>query len=286
MKVELHCHTNISDGSYSFNEVVDSAQKEKVSHLAITNHDTTRGLNEMMIQGKERGIEIIPGIEISAYDCKRQTRVHILGYFIEPGHSALEDLCSPLLEQRHQACLTMVRHLIEAGYAITLDQVMKFAEGGTGIYKQHIMHALIEQGYTTTIYGELYRKLFSRGMNGEEPGIAYIPMKYVDAKLAIQAIGQAGGVSVLAHPGQYHNFDAVPELVESGLQGIEAWHPLHSPDDEVKAQEYALEYDLVVTGGSDFHGYYGEKEVLLGSKSPGISCVDELRERTNMRFTR
>ncbi|MFM1652177.1 PHP domain-containing protein [Brevibacillus sp. B_LB10_24] len=284
MKVELHCHTTVSDGSFTFDEVLDMALKEDVGCLAVTNHDTTKGLDEMMILGKERGIEIIPGIEVSAYDFIRKTRVHILGYFIEPGHSALTSLCRPLLDKRQQASLAMIHNLVEAGYTITLEQVMKFAEGGTGIYKQHIMHALIEQGYTTAIYGELYKKLFSRGQNGEQPGIAFIPMEYVDAKSAIQAIRAAGGVPVLAHPGQYHNFDAIPELVESGLQGIEAWHPLHGPDDEVKAQEYAMEYDLVVTGGSDFHGFYGEKDVLLGSKSPGMACVNELKERKEMRI--
>ncbi|WP_409342844.1 PHP domain-containing protein [Paenibacillus sp. MBLB4367] len=284
MKVELHCHTKRSDGSFTFEEVLELALKEKISHLAVTNHDTTGGLAEMMSLGKERGIEIIPGIEISAYDFKRQTRVHMLGYFIEPGHAALEALCSPLLVKRHEASLIMIDKLIEAGYSITLEQVMKLAEGGTGIYKQHIMHALIKQGYTSTIYGELYKKLFSRGRNGAEPGIAYMPLEYVEASAAIAAIRQAGGVPVLAHPGQYGNFDAVPELVESGLQGIEAWHPLHGPDDEVKAQEYGLEYDLVVTGGSDFHGFYGEKFVTLGSKSPGLVCVHDLLKRKEIRI--
>lgn len=279
MKVELHCHTRLSDGSYTFEEILELAAKNNVSHLAITNHDTTAGLHDMQNLGKQKGIEIIPGIEISAYDFKRSRRVHILGYFIEPGHAAIERLCNPLLNNRHQASLVMIEKLIQAGYNITQEQVMKFAEGGTGIYKQHIMHALIEQGYTTSIYGELYKTLFSRGQNGSEPGIAYMPMEYVAASAAIAAIREAGGVPVLAHPGQYGNFDAVPELVACGLQGIEAWHPLHGPDDEVRAQEYALEFDLAVTGGSDFHGFYGEKETTLGCNSPGIICVHDLLVR-------
>jgi predicted metal-dependent phosphoesterase TrpH len=279
MKAELHCHTNLSDGSFTFDEIIKLALKEDVSHLAITNHDTTKDLEDMVRKGKERGVQVIPGIEISAFDFKRNTRVHILGYYIDPGHSAIEAICGPLLERRHQGCCTMVSRLMEAGYSITLEQVAKYAQGGTGIYKQHIMHALIEQGYTTTIYGDLYKKLFSRGQDGEGPGIAYIPMDYVDAKAAIHAVLQAGGVPILAHPGQYRNFEAVPELVESGLQGIEVWHPLHGPNDEVNAQEYALKYDLLMTGGSDFHGFYGEKEVELGSKSPGLDIVKAIKAR-------
>jgi predicted metal-dependent phosphoesterase TrpH len=279
MKVDLHCHTNISDCSFSFEVILEKALKENVSHLAITNHDTTKGLEEMVHLGKEKGIEIIPGIEISAYDFNRERRIHVLGYFIKPGHPSLEELCRPLLERRHDASYVMVQNLIEAGYTISWEQIEAFAKGGTGVYKQHIMHALIENGYTDSIYGDLYKKLFSRGQNGEAPGIAFIPVKYVDARLAIQAIVQAGGVPVLAHPGQYKSFEAVPELVEAGLQGIEVWHPLHGPEDEERAKLCAAHFDLIMTGGTDFHGFYGEKEVVIGSKDPGIQAVEGLKAR-------
>lgn len=279
MKAELHCHTRISDGSFHFNEILQLARAEGVTHLAITNHDTTCELHQMIHIGQDLGIEIIPGIEISGYDFKRGRRVHLLGYYIEPGSEAIETFCSPLLKKRHEGCHTAVERLIEAGYSITWDKVLKYAEGGTGVYKQHIMHALIDHGYTTTIYGDLYKKLFSRGQNGEQPGIAYIPTEYVDMCEAVRVILQAGGVPVLAHPGQYRNFEAVEELVEAGLQGIEVWHPLHSQEDERRAIEYAQQLGLVMTGGSDFHGYYGEKELTLGSKSPGLDVVKELKER-------
>jgi phosphoribosyl 1,2-cyclic phosphate 1,2-diphosphodiesterase len=279
MKVDLHCHTNISDCSMSFDEILELASAEKISHLAITNHDTTLGLEEMVRKGKERNIEIIPGIEISAYDDIRKTRVHILGFFIEPGHEAIKKRCDPLLVKRHEASRLMVGKIIEAGYTISWEQVKRIAEGGTGVYKQHIMHALINNGYTDSIYGDLYKKLFSRGQNGTERGIAFVPVEYVDAKTAIQAITEAGGVPVLAHPGQYNNFPAVPELVDAGLQGIEVWHPLHGPEDEEKAKRFAEEYNLVMTGGSDFHGFYGETEIVLGCKNPGVEAVHALKER-------
>ncbi len=279
MKVDLHCHTNISDCSFSFNDILELALKENVSHLAITNHDTTRGLKEMVAQGKEKEVEIIPGIEISAYDFNRDRRIHVLGYFIEPGHSSLVELCHPLLAKRQEASYVMVQNLINAGYSISWEQVEEYAKCGTVVYKQHIMHALIENGYTDSIYGDLYKKLFSRGQNGEDPGIAFVPVKYVDAQLAIQAILQAGGVPVLAHPGQYKSFEAVPELVEAGLQGIEVWHPLHSPLDVERAKQFAAEYDLIMTGGTDFHGFYDEKEVVIGSKDPGYRAVEGLKAR-------
>ncbi len=252
---------------------------ENIGVLAVTNHDTTKGLVAMLERGRELGLDMIPGIEISAYDMERGKRVHILGYFIEPGHPALEQLCTPMIHKRHEASRVMVERLIEAGYSISWDQVLRYADGGTGVYKQHIMHALIDNGYAKSIYGELYKKLFSRGGNGEEPGMAYVRLDYLHARDAIEAVIQAGGVPVLAHPGQYGNFEYVRELVGMGLQGIEVWHSLHNADDEERAMEFARRYDLVMTGGSDFHGFYGEKEVRLGSKDPGISCVEELKKR-------
>ncbi|AZV63151.1 PHP domain-containing protein [Peribacillus frigoritolerans] len=278
MKVELHCHTNVSDGSSSFEELLEVAKRESIGHLAITNHDTTMRLQEMVERGKEIGIEIIPGIEVSGYDFARGRRVHILGYFVEPGHKALEDLCNPLIEKRNAASEKMVERLIHAGYRITWEQVSKF-RGGTGVYKQHIMLALRESGYTDSIYGDLYKKIFSRGQNGEEPGIAFIPMEYVDAILAVKAIRAAGGVPVLAHPGQYGSFEIIPDLVKAGLEGIEVLHPHHGHAEEERAISYADQYNLIKTGDSDFHGDYGEKPIRLGSMSPGTECVNALKLR-------
>ncbi len=279
MKIELHCHTNISDCPLSFDEVVELALVQGVTHLAITNHDTTKGLKEAIEKGRRYGIEIIPGIEMSGFDFERGRRVHILGYFIEPGHEAIETICQPLVNERHSASEEMVKRLIAAGYEITWERCKEIANGGTGVYKQHIMHALIEAGYTHSIYGPLYKKLFSRGQNGEKPGIAFIPVEYMDAKTAVQVILLAGGVPVLAHPGQYGNFEMVPELVEVGLQGIEVWHPMHHEEHEEQAKQLARKYDLIMTGGSDYHGEYGEQPVLIGSKSPGIETLDALKAR-------
>lgn len=282
MKIELHCHTNISDCPLSIDEVVELALIQGVTHLAITNHDTTKGLTEAVETGKRYGIEVIPGIEISGFDFERGRRVHILGYFIEPGHEALETLCQPLVNKRHSASEEMVERLIAAGYEITWERCKEIAYGGTGVYKQHIMHALIEAGYADSIYGPVYKKLFNRGQNGEKPGIAFIPMEYMDAKTAVQAIRLAGGVPVLAHPGQYGNFEIVPDLVGEGLQGIEVWHSLHNEQHEARAKQLASKYDLIMTGGSDFHGYYGEKPVLIGSKSPGAEALEGLKARREL----
>lgn len=274
--IDLHCHTNQSDGSLSAEDVIHLAKQEGITHLAITDHDTTKGLKEAVETGSRLGVEIVPGIEISAFDYKRNRRMHILGFFVGPGHQALEKFCAPLTEQRHDASCQAVKRIVEAGYDITWEQVEKYAEGGTGVYKQHIMHALMDRGYCDGIYCSLYKKLFSRG-NGNEKGIAYIEIEYADALAAIRAVRSAGGIAVLAHPGQLGNFEAVPELAASGLQGIEVFHPSHHKDDVLQSLAFASRYRLAVTGGSDFHGFYGETVQNPGCTELGVNAVHKLK---------
>ncbi|MET1249569.1 PHP domain-containing protein [Sporolactobacillus sp. STCC-11] len=282
MIIDLHCHTNCSDNSYSIEDVLKIAHKQHVEKLAITDHDTTLGLEQALALGDKMGIDIIPGIEISAYDYKRNRRAHILGLFVTPGHPALEALCRPMREERHNASRLMTRKLIQAGYHISWEQVSKLAENGTGVYKQHIMHALILNGYTDSIYGPLYKKLFFRGDHQTLPGLAFVPVHYLDAVDAIHAIRRAGGVPVLAHPGQFDNFSAVPEFVEAGLEGIEVFHPLHGAADEKKAIQLAEQFHLAQTGGSDFHGYYTDTGSVPGSRSidrDRFALLEEKREQ-------
>ncbi len=277
-KVDLHCHTKASDNTLSIREVILAAKAAGISHLAITDHDTTLGLEEAMVLGLQHHVHIIPGIEISAYDYKRNRRAHILGYFITPDHPALAELCNPIVDQRHQASVEMVQKLNVAGYKVTWEQVLRYAEGGSAVYKQHIMHALMDSGYCEELFGTLYRKLFSRNGEGGQPGLAYIPLVYADAVAAIRAIREAGGVAVLAHPGQLHNYEAIAEWVEAGLEGIEVHHPSHDGAEVEKARSYAERYHLVMTGGSDFHGGYGNPAYPLGSVDVGRINLQALME--------
>lgn len=265
--------------SYTTEEVIRLAKQVGVAHLAITNHDTTLGLREAAVLGEQYGVEVIPGIEISAYDYKRGRRAHILGFYVEPDHPLIEELCAPLRTARHEACRVMVERVRQAGYDIDWEQVQEYAEGGTGVYTQHIMHALIDREYADAICSPLYKQLFARGSDSKPPGIAYVPLTYVDAVDAIRVIRAAGGVPVLAHPGRTDNYDAVPEWAEIGLQGIEVRHPDHTAMDEARARTLAYQYDLAMTGGSDFHGFYGDKPSSLGSQSLGVESVEALKTK-------
>ncbi|WP_407311176.1 PHP domain-containing protein [Desulfosporosinus sp. SB140] len=276
--IDLHVHTAISDSSLSISEVVRLAKDKGISHLAITDHDTTKGLQEAIKVGYEIGINIVPGIEISAYDYQRDKRAHILGLYIEPGHPSLNMLCAPLVQRRKQASYEMFRKIKAAGYDISWVDVQKY-EGGTGVYKQHIMHALLDKGYCGSIYDDLYKRLFQRGNTPKTQGIAYIQLEYIDARAAILAVREAGGIAILAHPGQLNNYDAIDEWVELGLGGIEVFHPSHQEDDRQKSMLYAQKHKLVITGGSDFHGFYGDKPIELGCHELGEECIDELLQR-------
>ncbi|MFZ4453061.1 PHP domain-containing protein [Salibacterium aidingense] len=275
--IELHCHTKISDNSMNIVDIMELAREKGITHLALTDHDTMEGLEPAKKIGEKYEITIIPGIEMSAYDFKRNTRAHILGYYIDPYHEPLKRICDPMAARRHEASYKMVEKIMNLGYNIDWPLVQSYAQGGTGVYKQHIMHALWDKGYTNGIYTDLYKQLFSSVKN--KPGEAYVPVEYIDVREAIQTIKQAGGIPVLAHPGQFNNFDAVQEWVALGLKGIEVWHPLHDAHVEQLAHYYASTYNLIETGGSDFHGLYGEHHDELGSKNPGLNAMIALKEK-------
>ncbi len=248
---DLHIHTSVSDGSDTFEQVLKQASQRGISRVAFTNHDTTKGLDEATVLGERLGIEVVGGIEISAFDYKRERKVHILGLQVHEKSPALESLCAPTLEQRHKNSLWQLARLQEAGWDVDVDYALSLAASSTALYKQHLMAALTDFDYGTSSYRELYQRLFK----GE--GICARDISYVDARDAVAAVVEEGGLAVLAHPGQLDSFDLVPELVACGLGGIERDHPDHTPIDQKRCDELANRFTLLCTGGSDYHGSFG-----------------------------
>lgn len=251
MKADLHVHSHYSDGSSSVEEVMEMASKRGITHLSLVDHDTVAGLEAAQIEGTKHGITIVPGIEISAYDFTRNRKVHILGYWFDKEATHIQELCRPLLKGRHENSLWQIEQLQKHEYAIQLEEVAKKAKMSGVIYKQHIMHGLLDHHFTTPLYQELYRTLFKGG------GICARDIEYVDAVDAVKAIKADNGFAVLAHPGQLDSYAIIPELVRHGLDGIEREHMDHTKEDRQKVDQYADEYGLFRTGGSDFHGDYG-----------------------------
>ncbi len=251
MKADLHVHSHYSDGSSSVQELMEMASKKDITHLSLVDHDTTEGIQAAQIEGAKHGITIIPGIEISAYDFSRNRKVHILGFQFDKEASHVQELCKPLLKKRHENSLWQIEQLQKNNYAIRYEDVAKKAMVSGVIYKQHIMHCLLDHHFTTPLYKELYQSLFKGN------GICARDIEYVDAIAAVRAIKDDNGYAVLAHPGQLDSFDLIPELKKNGLDGIECYHFDHSEEDRKRVEQYAKEYSLFLTGGSDFHGDYG-----------------------------
>jgi predicted metal-dependent phosphoesterase TrpH len=257
-KADLHIHSDWSDGSLSIPRIVKTARALGLAAISITDHDTMAGWEEARTEGKMQGLEIFPGIEVSAFDPDTGRKVHILGYdTADPG--TVEAACRPYLEGRRRASLEALSLIRAAGYPLDETDTLPYAGKSGVLYRQHIMHALADRGYTTAIYGPLYRKLFGPG------GAAMVKSRYMPAEEAVRLIVDCGGEAVLAHPFQYDSIGLLPRLVEWGLSGIECWHHTQTPERIRLVRKQAGQYGLFLTGGSDFHGLYSEKPLPLGN---------------------
>lgn len=260
MSIDLHCHTKLSDGSLGIDDLIMVAKKSGMTAIAITDHDSLAGTRRGQMIGERLGIQVIPGVEFSAYDSKRGNRVHILCYLPE-FPDRLEGLCRKISNARKRAGQFMILKAAQR-YPITPDFVIRCASGSTNIYKQHIMHALVECGYTTEIFGELYHELFSP----ESDKNIISKIEYPEPAEIIEAIHEAGGIAVLAHPGWYDNFELLEEeLIPLGIDGVEVWHPKNSESDRERLISAAKKNKLLMTGGSDFHGAYNEVPTQIGA---------------------
>ncbi len=278
MKADMHCHSRVSDGSLEVRELVSLAKRSGIMTLSIVDHDTVDGLGEAELAGKEYGIMMISGIEISAYDYKRGRKAHVLGYMMDHPQQVGE-ACRPVVDKRQKTSKWIVERLSEAGYLITWDFVKKISSGSSNVYKQHIMHALMELGYTSSLKDELYNKLFAKPSDVFSGGIAYQEIVYMDVLEAVALIKRAGGIAILAHPIGYKNMELIPELIKGGLDGLEAWHPSHNEAAVNRILSEVEKYGLIVTGGSDFHGMYEGKPNLLGSCYTPEQWIQRLYER-------
>lgn len=262
MIADMHVHSRFSDGSYSVVELAERSRSVGVSVLSVTDHDTPAGVAPAIEAGRQVGVVVIPGVEISAYDYAAERKIHILGYGFSPGATNIHTLCDPLLAARHRNTQRQIVAIADAGIAITEEKVRREAGPSPWLYKQHVMAVLIEKGYTDEIYSPLYRRLF------KGTGVAAGDIEYVSYQDAMAAIVADGGIPVLAHPGQQGSLDLMPDLARRGLGGVELNHPDHRAADHEAIRRMAVEYGLLLTGGSDFHGRYGSSSDIGETVAP------------------
>ena len=262
---DLHIHSKLSDGSASLEDIVFYAKRSGLDFIAITDHDTLAGVSRAEILGRRYGVGIIPGVEISARDPDNGRRVHLLCYLPQKP-DRLAGLLERILEDRRRAGLVMLDRVMRS-FPITEEHVMRYASASMSIYKVHIMQALLDLGYDTRIYGDLYHSLFDK----DSPNSCYEQVAYPTVDEALDAVAEADGVAVLAHPSIYRSMELLERLAPTGrLQGVEIDHPRNHPEDQPRMRKIAEENGLIVTGGTDFHGFYAS-----GHSNPLGSCITQ-----------
>ncbi len=269
MSVDLHCHTRLSDGSLGIDDLIVLAKKRGLSAIAITDHDCLAGTVRGKIIGERHGINVIPGVELSCTDVKRGRRAHLICYLAE-FPDRLEGLCRRNLLTSKRSSQYMMLKMAQR-FPVTPELIIKCATGSTCVYKQHMMHALMECGLTDEIYGNLYERLFKEGVES-----VLVESKYPDPKEILEAIHEAGGIAVLAHPYLYDSIELMDELIELGLDGIEVWHPACTEEQQRELQQKAKKNGLLMTGGSDFHGMYSVNSSTVGSVSVADSHLQAM----------
>lgn len=272
-RADLHTHTRASDGTCDPKENVRLALEAGLAAVAITDHDTVAGIAEAREAAAQTGeeIEVIPGVEVSSV--ARGQDIHVLGYFVPDEDEAFQKKLYGLRETRHERNQLLIARLQELGIPITLEAVYRRKTGDDkNIGRPHIAEEMIELGVVGSI-----DEAFAVYLGKE--GKAYVNPPRITPQEAITLIKEAGGVAVLAHPGLYDDDELVQELIAYGLDGIEVWHPDNSPEERARYQRWAEEHGLVMTGGSDFHGWRGEEpfHAMLGSHTAGYDAVEELR---------
>lgn len=257
--IDLHVHSNASDGTLTPTEVVKLAADSGLSAIALTDHDTIDGVEEALAAGLNYGVEVIPGIEISA-DYKG-TDLHILGLGVDIHDEEFRARVAACRDSRDNRNLKMVKKMNEQGFPVTWDEMVR-RFGDYSITRAHFAKYLMDEGYVAD-----KNEAFARYLDPGKP--CYVSREKVTPIEAVEMILGAGGHPVLAHPMLYKMpFDRLESVIvmlkDHGLQGIEAVYSLNRPEDDTFLAKLAKRHKLYITGGSDFHGAI-KPDISLGT---------------------
>jgi hypothetical protein len=265
MIIDLHVHSTFSDGSMSPAELLHYAHRLGLSALAITDHDTIEGVDEAMHTGGTLGVEVVSGLELSIKH--GDTAVHLLGYLFEPSDKALLLALQRLQAARLERNEIILANLNRLGVAIEMQELAKVSgHGQSG--RPHIAQILMQKHVVKNM-DEAFDRYLAKG------GLAYAPRTVLQAKDAIKMIKNAGGLAILAHPQQLEKSGkdvgaVISRLQEIGLDGIEVYYPTHSRQFKKKLLTIAKKLDLLITGGSDYHGTIRPGTTLAGGKNCSV----------------
>jgi predicted metal-dependent phosphoesterase TrpH len=270
--VDLHLHSTASDGSLAPADVVALAERNGVRVMALTDHDSVSGLPAALERARAADIRIVPGIELSVSE--QTMDVHLLAYGFDPLDTRLVEAIARYRVSRHERARKILTRLKGLGIRIPIEEVEEIAGGGA-IGRPHVAEALMQNGHVET-----FHEAFQRYLGHHAP--AYVGKQTVSLEEAVEVVRDAGGVTVLAHPGTLNRDAWIPGFARRGLDGIEVWHSKHGPAEINRYREIARAHGLLMTGGSDFHGER-TPDVSIGSVAVPEQVIVDLDEALRAR---
>jgi len=244
---DLHMHTSYSDGDDDIKEVIEMAYKAGLKTIAITDHDRADHFEKIKKVGKDYDIRLIKGLEISAYDFDAHKKVHIVGLFLPNSTPEIDKLNAITNKKREAYHISLLPKLARDGFDLDYDYVKTFAKNSI-IYKSDIFWAMKEK-YPEKMEGVGFKDIFHEKTTDELAKT----MGYIPVKDAIKAVNADGGLSILAHPQEYDNWDEIGKYKKMGLRAMEINHSRMKNGDFERARDFASKLDLLMSGGSDFH---------------------------------
>ena len=242
-KIDLHSHTKFSDGYFTPQELLEKVSEKNISVLAITDHDTVDAIPSAISLGKNLGITIVPGVELSSQDGERD--LHILGYFIDIEDEKFKKYLSLFKSERIKRAERIIKKLNNLGFEITIEDVLSLSETSV-VGRPHIADTLVKLGIVKSFY-----EAFQKFLGNNSP--AYEKKYYVSPQNVIEIIHDAGGIAIIAHPGALPE-ETIGNLIKADIDGFEIYHPAHSSEQMKYYEGITNNYFLYGTGGSDFHG--------------------------------
>ena len=267
--VDLHLHTCLSDGLSTPLELLEIVRSKNISAFSVTDHDSLDGFRAVRELVTEGDPELITGLELSV--SHENGDVHLLAYLFDSNDATLNKAVVDFQITRNRRGRMMVDKLNSLGVEISFEDVETMANGGA-IGRPHVAEALQRNGAISN-----YEVAFAKYIGKDGP--AYVPKANFTPEEAIRLVHGAGGLVILAHPGIDNAHEHLELLVELGLDGIEIYHPSHKQSQTDRFREMARRFDLVVSGGSDFHGRDG-RAGMVGSQKVPYSCLEQLKERS------
>ena len=273
MPIDLHTHSNASDGTLDPAEVVAEAARHGLSTIALTDHDTTDGWAEASAAAQRHGVDLVPGVELSTQHAG--VSVHLLAYLVDPAHGELAAEMWHARSSRDTRLERMVAKLAGAGIPISMEAVLARSKPGATLGRPHIADALVAAGYVRT-----RDEAFIDVLGDTSP--FYVRHYAPDVVRAVRLVREAGGVPVMAHPfanrrGATVDDEVIEEMAEAGLAGLEANHRDHYGPERAHAQRLADRLGLFTTGASDFHGT--GKENRLGENTTEPVVLAQIEEQ-------